>query len=70
MQTGVKYQGGLSTMLDRIRRERGCSHEQRIVTRNHGIERQVCERCGHVSVRLIDQRAEADDLIGTMHQHR
>lgn len=59
-------------MLDRIRRERpgSCNHEQRIVTRNHGIERQVCERCGHVSVRLIDQVAEADELIGTLHQPR
>lgn len=59
-------------MLDRIRRERfgSCHHEQRIVTHNHGIERQVCERCGHVSVRLIDQRAEADELTGSTHQPR
>ena len=59
-------------MLDRIRRERAdrCTHPLVLTTRNHGIERTVCETCGNVSVQLLDYRASDQELIGTAHQPR
>ncbi len=49
---------------------RGCTHESVVTTRNHGIERRVCEKCGFVSVQLMDSEAAGSELIGTVHQER
>ncbi|MGF1617845.1 MAG: hypothetical protein ACFCU2_08590 [Acidimicrobiia bacterium] len=61
-------------MLDRILNElpgRACEHEQGVTTRNHGLERQVCESCGHVTIRLLDTSAPEDaQLVGTVHHPR
>lgn len=59
-------------MLDRIRRDRqdSCEHKSIVTTRNHGLERQVCEACGRVSMKLLDRRAATEELIGTVHQDR
>jgi hypothetical protein len=60
-------------MLERILKERpgrACGHEAVITTHNHGLERQVCESCGHVTVRLLDTSADEALLVGTAHQHR
>ncbi len=32
----------------------GCSHPNTVTVRNSGIERTVCETCGHVSFRPLD----------------
>ena len=60
-------------MLEKILKElpgRTCEHIAVITTHNHGLERQVCESCGHVTVRLLDTAADIDQLVGTAHQHR
>lgn len=60
-------------MLEKILKElpgRACEHIAVITTHNHGLERQVCESCGHVTVRLLDTSADNDQLVGTVHQHR
>lgn len=60
-------------MLERILKElpgRACEHIAVITTHNHGLERQVCESCGHVTVRLLDTSADNGQLVGTAHQHR
>ena len=66
-------------MLEKILNElprRACEHEDVITTRNHGLERQVCESCGHVTVRLLevsqdDVRVDDDALlVGTVHHPR
>jgi hypothetical protein len=60
-------------MLERILKElpgRACEHIDVITTHNHGLERQVCESCGHVTVLLLDTSADNGQLVGTVHQHR
>lgn len=32
-----------------------CRHEPTVTVRNSGIERTVCEQCGHVSIRALDE---------------
>ena len=61
-------------MLDRILNElpgRVCEHEALVTTRNHGLERQVCQSCGHVTVALLDTTESEDaQLVGTVHHPR
>lgn len=60
-------------MLEKIFNElpgRACEHEALITTRNHGLERQVCESCGHVTVRLLDTSEDEAQLVGTVHHPR
>lgn len=66
-------------MLEKILNElprRTCEHENVTTTRNHGLERQVCVSCGHVTVLLLevsedDARAEDDaQMVGTAHHPR
>lgn len=64
-------------MLEKILKElpgRACEHIAVVTTHNHGLERQVCESCGHVTVRLLDTSTDNDQdndqLVGTVHQHR
>ncbi len=66
-------------MLEKIFNElprRTCDHDDLITTRNHGLERQVCESCGHVTVRLLDispddvRTEDGDQLVGTVHHPR
>jgi hypothetical protein len=61
-------------MLEKILNElpgRACEHEAVVTTRNHGLERQVCESCGHVTVRLLDTSGGEDaQLVGTVHHPR
>lgn len=66
-------------MLEKILKElpgRVCEHIAMITTHNHGLERQVCESCGHVTVRLLeisddDGRSDNDaQLVGTVHHPR
>jgi hypothetical protein len=59
-------------MLEKIRELPGrlCQHPAVSVTRNHGLERQVCESCGHVKVRLLDSGARGPELVGTVHHPR
>ena len=66
-------------MLEKILNElprRTCEHVDVITTRNHGLERQLCESCGHVTVLLLessedDARLEDDaQLVGTVHHPR
>jgi hypothetical protein len=60
-------------MLEKILKElpgRACEHIAVVTTHNHGLERQVCESCGHVTVRLLDTSADSGELVGTTHQHR
>jgi hypothetical protein len=59
-------------MLEKIRElpGRGCEHPAVITTRNHGLERQVCESCGHVTVHLLDSSAQGPELVGTVHHPR
>lgn len=32
-----------------VKRQAACPHASRVVIGAHGIERQICESCGHVS---------------------
>lgn len=32
-----------------VKRQDACPHASRVVIGTHGIERQICESCGHVS---------------------
>ena len=32
-----------------VKRQDACPHTSRVVIGTHGIERQICESCGHVS---------------------
>lgn len=60
-------------MLEKIFNElpgRACEHTAVVTTHNHGLERQVCESCGHVTVLLLDTSADDDQLVGTIHHHR
>lgn len=60
-------------MLEKIRNElprRACEHQDVITTRNHGLEREVCESCGHVTVRLLDTSEKDAQLVGTVHHPR
>lgn len=66
-------------MLEKILKElprRACEHENVITTRNYGLERQVCESCGHVTVQLFEtseeeaQLEDDDELEGTVHHPR
>lgn len=38
----------------KVRFARGCEHHTVITVRNSGIERTVCESCGHVSFRGME----------------
>jgi hypothetical protein len=43
------------------RRQRRCTHQQNVSVMTAGIERLVCESCGHVSVRFSgDPTPDAD----------
>lgn len=66
-------------MLEKIINElprRACEHDDLVTTRNHGLERQVCESCGHVTVRLLEVSKddalpeEEAQLVGTVHHPR
>lgn len=60
-------------MLEKILKERPgrvCEHIAFITTHNHGLERQVCESCGHVTVRLLDISEDDARLVGTVHHPR
>jgi hypothetical protein len=39
----------------------GCEHENNVTVRNSGIERTVCESCGHVSFRAMDELSGKPD---------
>lgn len=39
----------------------GCDHPTTVTARNSGIERTVCETCGHVSFRRLDGLSGAAD---------
>ncbi len=49
------YGEALTTMRARRRhrRQRNCPHRVTVAVRSGGIERQVCESCGHVGVRFL-----------------
>lgn len=36
-----------------VKRQDACPHTSRVVIGAHGIERQICESCGHVSFAFI-----------------
>lgn len=36
----------------------GCSHKSTITTITAGLAREVCESCGHVSLRYVDQAVQ------------
>jgi hypothetical protein len=40
-------------VLRRIRRQDRCAHRVTVKVQTSGIEREVCEACGHVSVRVV-----------------
>ena len=43
------------------RKQETCPHTSRIAFRAHGIERQICEDCDHVSFAFVDEAvSEAD----------
>lgn len=46
---------------NRFTRARDCDHARRITVRNSGIERRVCERCGHVSFRAEEELSGTTD---------
>ena len=37
------------------KRQEACPHTSRIAIRGHGIERQICESCDHVSFAFMDE---------------
>ena len=48
----------------RHRRQNNCSHRVTVAVRSGGIERQVCESCGHVGVHFLA------DLSGEVERSR
>jgi hypothetical protein len=38
-----------------IKRQGACPHSSRITIRTHGIERQICENCAHVSFAFAEE---------------
>lgn len=37
------------------KRQETCPHDSRITIKAHGIERQICESCDHVSFAFMDE---------------
>ncbi|GEM_PF-3348803 len=48
-------------VLRRIRRQDRCAHTVTVAVQSSGIERVVCEACGHVSVHFIASLSGAVD---------
>ena len=43
-----------------------CKHRKKQTTQNYGLQRRVCEKCGHVSVEfLFDVFAEEQQRLDT-----
>ncbi len=45
----------LRSMQRTLKMQSRCEHEQTISTSYVGMERLVCESCGHVSIKLVDE---------------
>ena len=44
-----------------LKRQETCLHSSRITIRSHGIERQICEDCDHVSFAFGDEELSQVD---------
>lgn len=54
-RTLVTGQGGYEMLTRRGKLARGqCEHPSKVTVRNGGIERTVCESCGHMSFRGLE----------------
>jgi len=54
MKSDLEGQGGFQMFARKGRSARECAHSTTINVRNSGIERTVCESCGHVSFRGLE----------------
>ena len=45
---------------DRI--QQACRHAETVTTNNSGLEREVCEACGHVSFQYAHDAASIEDV--------
>lgn len=43
------------------KRQETCQHTSRVTIRAHGIERQICEDCGHVSFAFSEEELSEID---------
>ena len=39
----------------------GCAHSRSILVRSTGVERSVCEKCGHISFNFLDESSGKAD---------